>query len=179
METALLDAGLQEWVAPRRGRIEWVPQTLLYFSQHEPFASVRIAEQSGESAEAHLKDIAQAIESSRRLLSWEKNWDGEGSPPYRNDTWERAVTFLTRHAKHLWEHYQVILDAPRIEPGPEGSIDIHWKTEHYELLIEVPADPTKRATFYGDDKGNIFIEGTLNVSSFSHGLIAWLLDART
>ncbi len=84
-----------------------------------------------------------AINSSRAMLEWEANWDGEGSPLYAEDTWSRATTFLVQSAKDMWRDYSISIAAPMIEPGPDGSIDIHWLLDDRELSLNVPADAEK------------------------------------
>jgi len=67
------------------------------------------------------------------------------------------------------------LPSPKIQPGPEASIDLHWKMERFELLVNIPNDPSKPATFYGDDYGDLCIRGNLNPSAPIPGLVVWLL----
>src|SRR5262249_55164350 len=43
-----------------------------------------------------LCPIADAIERSRGMLDLEDDWDGEGSPAYQQEDWERAVRMLLR-----------------------------------------------------------------------------------
>ena len=52
---------------------------------------------------------------------------------------------------------------------------MHWKMPRFELLVNIPEDPTKPATFYGDDFGNSAIRGNLNPAEAIPGLVAWLL----
>lgn len=41
---------------------------------------------------------------------------------------------------------------------PDGSVDLFWKSDAYELLVHVPATGT--ATYYGDDLGDLTVEGS-------------------
>ncbi|MBI4661430.1 MAG: hypothetical protein HY735_21620 [Verrucomicrobia bacterium] len=63
---------------------------------------------------------------------------------------------------------------PKILPGPDGSIDVHWKTKTCELLVNVPAGSNQRADFYGDDYGSLRIKGTIDPENPSSGLLFWL-----
>lgn len=121
--------------------------------------------------------IRNEIESSRRILELEDDFDDEGSPGYSEQVWKRAVEFLAKNAKWLLEIYGHLIDAPAILPGSGGSIDIHWDCPSYELLINFPADPQAMAGFYGDDRGEISIEGKFDPSTFNHGLLLWLAKA--
>ena len=102
--------------------------------------------------------LADSIQNSRSLLDLKDNWDDEGSVGYAESTWRRARDFLIRHAIRFFRSQNKCFDAPEILPGPDGSIDLHWKTDARELLINVPARPHDTIAYYGDDK----VEGTEN-----------------
>lgn len=120
-----------------------------------------------------LTALLQTIESSRELLSLPADWDEAGSPPIEEATWRKATEFLKRHVSLLYAKYGIVLPTPRIAPGPDGSLDFHWKTERCELLLNVPrAD--ELASFYGDRYGINSIKGQLDVRAFDPGLFTWL-----
>jgi hypothetical protein len=107
---------------------------------------------------AEINSLREAIEKSRYILELRDNWDDAGSIGYSESTWNRAQSFLMRNALKLWRAHKMRFDAPRILPGPEGSIDLHWKTADRELLINVPARARESIAYYGDD----IREGTEN-----------------
>ena len=109
-------------------------------------------------------ELDSEIERSRRLLTWEDDWDGEGSPGYKESTWTRAVEFLKVHVLWINEQFGITVSTPQILPGPAGSIDMHWRTQDRELLINVPAEQSELATFYGDNFGNRVIRGSFDPS---------------
>jgi hypothetical protein len=121
------------------------------------------------------QSTAEAITSSQRILDLKYDWDEQGSPGYEQATWQRACDFLVRQASFARESLGRDLPVPRILPGPHGSLDVHWKMPRFELLVNIPHDPSKPATFYGDDFGNSSIRGNLNPDEAIPGLIAWLL----
>lgn len=125
-----------------------------------------------------IQPILDAIDASRKLLELQDDWDEEGSPRYSEQTWQRATQFLRNHARWLWEQHDIILDAPRIAPGPHGSIDIYWKAEEADLLLNIPADPAKPLTCYGDSKSGFKVSGPLLDSEYQRGLWCWLSDGR-
>ena len=125
---------------------------------------------------AKLSLVDEAIEDSRRILELEDDWDGEGSSAYSVITWQRAVDFVSRYAERLREMLGIVMDAPEIMPGPNGSIDVDWETEAYELLVNIPSDATQHASFYGDDYGSMVIKGTFNPDAFNRGLLLWLAN---
>jgi hypothetical protein len=123
-----------------------------------------------------LRDISEAIKKSRDILKLGDDWDGENSPAYREETWSRATNFLWSQAEWFWDRYGMVFDAPRIAPGPNGSIDIHWKTEAAELLINIPVDKKTHITFYGDTKAGSHISGSMKDSDHNRGIWFWLKE---
>lgn len=126
-----------------------------------------------------INSLIHAIQGSRNIMELEDDWDEEGSPGYSQSTWNRAVKFLLANALILWRRHKVCFGAPRILPGPYGSIDLHWRTPKRELLINVPADAEEPASYYGDDRE----EGTENAirgkkldsSPDSEWIFLWLM----
>ena len=121
-----------------------------------------------------VPELEAEIESARMLLRLPDNWDGEGSAPYSENTLKRAIAFVRMHIERVWEA-GINAPAPRISAGPDGSIDVHWKQRAWELLVNVPADETQPAAFYGDDYGAGVIKGTIDTARYSFGLLEWLM----
>ncbi len=123
-----------------------------------------------------LDHILHAINSSRYILELGEDWDGEGAKPYNADTWERTTQFVRQYATHAWKKVGVSIPAPRILPGPNGSIDIHWKSQTHELLVNIPENSEELASFYGDDFGLVKIKGSFKPSTLNAGIICWLSE---
>ncbi len=122
------------------------------------------------------KGLKAEIEQAKRILELEDDWDGEGSLGYSEDTFNRAITFLTTHVERLWDTYSIPLPIPRIGPGPDGSIDLHWKQPSWELLVNIPADANEMATFYGDNYAAQKFRGSLDPKNFNLGIATWLMN---
>src|SRR5438477_6094456 len=87
------------------------------------------------SEPAHLAQLRTAIGKAKlKILSLADNWDEDGSVAYDAATFEQAAEFLISNATRLWKLYSSILEVPKILPGPDGSIDIHWEVDDRELL---------------------------------------------
>lgn len=126
------------------------------------------------SALAHL---GAEIERSRAMLGLEDDWDDEGSPGYAETTWSRAIGFLVQNATQLWDGYGIAIEAPKVRKGPDGSIDLDWRTPHHELLVNVPADEADPTSYYGDDgAGARTIKGTLEPTANNRWLLMWLAE---
>ena len=154
-----------------RGR---VARELIDDDPHEIEQDLRL---HGFILPAALRHLAVEIERSRSMLDLPDDWDEAGSPGYAEATWERAVGFLVRNASWLWRDYGVPIQAPRIRKGPDGSIDLDWRTPGHELLVNVPADPNESATYYGDDgAGRHQVKGSLDTSAPNQWLLMWLTE---
>lgn len=121
-----------------------------------------------------IPEIIRAIEAARNILDRTDDWDGEGSVGYAESTWNRATEFLKSSAFALKVHSDRETEAPRILPGPEGSIDLHWKTDTHELLINIPAAHEEPADFYGDSGSSNWIKGKLDTSAQNEWILMWL-----
>ena len=119
-------------------------------------------------------DLASEIERARRFVAGISQEDEEGAAAYSQETLDRAVAFLTVHSEQLKKFY-LQLPVPRISPGPDGSIDLHWKRQSWELLVNIPARPDEMAVFYGDNYGAQKIRGKIDPSLFNFGLANWLI----
>jgi hypothetical protein len=130
---------------------------------------------SGAELQA-LRKISEEIERSREILKLPQDWDEEGSPSYAEHTWKRAVGFLWNQAKWFWERHHLVIDPPRISPGPDGSIDIHWKTVTAELLVNVPTSKASALSFYGDTTTGSHIQGSIKDTDYKQALWLWLKE---
>ena len=120
--------------------------------------------------------IMREIESSRRILELPEDWDGEGGRGYSKAAWDRAVRFVieTARAWQLALGFASPIPVPQVLPAGNGSIDIHWKEEGFELLVNVPAETNAPASFYGDDYGKLHIKGTIDPEKPTTALALWL-----
>lgn len=130
------------------------------------------------SIPAVLHRFGDAIKSSRSILDLEDDWDDEGAKGYQRSTWLRAITFLVEASEWSWEVLGEVVPTPKINPGPDGSIDLDWSLPGRELLINIPENGDQPAGFYGDD-GNLGspIEGKFNADESNGWIMAWLMGA--
>jgi len=177
--TAVNEGFLSDWTTLKNIAIEF-REGEPHLSHEEQFPNlIRIA--SGHLVRRHRRrpfissHIKEAIHSSRRILELTNNWDDEGSPGYQEQTWIRATKFVARAASDYRRHHHVWVIPPRILAGPEGSIDIHWKTQKRELLINIPADNEAGAGYFGTGGPKDNIKGKLDTSSNNEWVLAWLL----
>ena len=121
-----------------------------------------------------LKELDKILESSRRVLDLQHDWDGEGARPIAESTWRRAVDFLRRTADTLWSKHNLRMEGPSLVPLADGSLDLHWKLPNRELLVNIPATNEEWASFYGDNRlGGNTVEGKLNTEAPNQWLFVW------
>lgn len=129
-----------------------------------------------EGSFEYLNDLLSAVQKSRSILDLRENWDGEGSPGYTEDTWRRATDLLVSGVRHMWEQYSELVPVPRILPGPDGSIDIHWEVGHRHLLLNIPAGADDRAAYYGQHRADPSknIKGSFDPSQIELPMFFWV-----
>jgi hypothetical protein len=151
----------EDWVLPPASSSAWLI--------NEP----RILQFPKKRASSPLADLLAEIDRSREILSWQDDWDDEGSPHFEEATWKRATEFLERHARLLLKKHGLLMPTPRILPGPNGSIDLHWETGRRELLMNIRPD-SKLAGFYGEASGTSSLKGKADLDASDLGLFTWL-----
>jgi hypothetical protein len=137
----------------------------------------RILEKMHETlAKPHIFDeLNQWIQqSNRRILQLKENWDNEGSKGYKEDTINRASLFLRKLAESVYINLEKGIDLPKIRPGPQGSVDLYWKEDKYELLVNISEDPNEPADVYGDNYGGLILKGTFELNDLIDVLTIWL-----
>jgi hypothetical protein len=121
------------------------------------------------------RELKAEIEHAKTILTLTDDWDEEGSRAYSKNTLARAVDFLAAHSAKGYDLRSSYPPAPSIGPGPNGSIDLHWKQKTWELLVNIPADDGQMAVFYGDDYGAAKIRGSFDPKTVNLGIVNWLM----
>ncbi|MCL4296134.1 MAG: hypothetical protein KJ077_10420 [Anaerolineae bacterium] len=147
-------------------------------SKSDHTLSINLVTQTPEGIPIELVDILRAIEQSRYILELEDDWDTEGSKGYQPLAWERVAIFLIKLYQKALESFAVILDTPRIYHAHGGSIDVLWRSDRYQLLVNFPEDENSSASFYGDNFNIETIKGTFDPTEESCGLLAFLVWAK-
>ena len=120
----------------------------------------------------------QRVFESRSILELPDDWDANGTSAFSQAHLARATGFLFGAVTSIWESERKVLAVPAIQPVSGGSIDIHWKTDDAELLINVPPSDDALAKFYGDNFGKRVIKGMLELSKEDYTLLLWLRLAK-
>ncbi len=119
------------------------------------------------------KDIEDTI---AKILNLQENWDGEGGKCYNKETLYRAAEFVKKLSFALWRKTQKLITPPKILPGPDGSIDVHWKSPKFDLLVNIPENPDESASFASDDYEKNTVKGTFDQKKINPALFYWLIE---
>jgi hypothetical protein len=121
-------------------------------------------------------ELEAEVERAKQVINTTDPSDEERGELYTEATLDRASSFLKMHADHLLRVYKLQLPIPHIGVGPNGSIDLHWKSATSELLVNIPADANALVTYYGDDYGEQKVKGSMNLKTFNFGIAACLMN---
>lgn len=113
-----------------------------------------------------LLSIQKAVEKSKYILDLQENWDDEGAEAYTEATWIKAVSFLCEFSIDTLKTFGKTPLTPKIYHGPQGSIDILWKSKELNLLLNIPKGD-EVATFSGENSLGQAYEGSLNTTNYS------------
>jgi len=132
------------------------------------------------SVPPHLRDIIKTIESSRDILSYKDDWDGNGALPINPVIFERVSSFLIGYADRIYDVCKKHLLLPEIVPVNDGSIDIEWNLHNSNFLINFKNTPEEIAFYYGEFKdGNevtFDTNGQINTSTVKDKFASYLSD---
>jgi hypothetical protein len=171
--------GLQaDWYGSRRNEKYWVPSGKGKESAPKKENEAHNAEQTafaqhGLAAISEYLNTYKAIEQSRYIGQLQNDWNEEGAEGYSVLTWQRTAYFVAAQVSSA-RNAGLSIGVPTIAPADEGSIDIHWQNKYKNLLINVPADPNKHATFYGSSKNGETTSGVLDTRAPRPDLLQWL-----
>ena len=98
-----------------------------------------------------LSAILDQINDAREILSYETDWDGDGSLATNEAVFNNAISFLTLYSNFIYENYSnTILPAPYIDITRDGGISIFWENDKAKFLIIFKNADSKVAYFFAE-----------------------------
>lgn len=128
-----------------------------------------------EEVPFQLATLAQALNESRWMLELEDDFDGDGSPGYAEATWERAARFLIDSAKFALE-LGFNMPVPKVQNGPEGTLDLFWETSTAKLLLNIPIEVEAQGQYYGYRTDGSETRGSFDISHPQPWLLLWTAE---
>jgi hypothetical protein len=136
---------------------------------------IRLLSDNHRIRRAIFVGLNDAIEASESLLDLRDNWDDDGAKAISRETWTAATDLSRRYARYLFERFGLKVEGPSFTPGPDGSIDLNWKSSDRELLLNFEHGGV-RATFYGQDGRGNFVKGSFDPGLYNQGILTWLMN---
>jgi hypothetical protein len=144
--------------------------------QSPKFAKATVSFPAAEGVgDAYLDPFFDAINGANYILALGDDWDEQGARGYQKKTLDRACRFLIGFVNKVHKRYGIKLEVPKVLPGPDGGIDIHWKNDRFEMLVEIPEEGDF-ADYFGDNTQGEETKGRMRIENprLNHGLLLWL-----
>jgi hypothetical protein len=123
-----------------------------------------------------LHHIYKAIQKSEYIKDLNDDWDGEDAQAIPYSIYNVAIELLTMYAIRVFKNFQIVIKAPEINPGRDGSVDLEWRGKGHHLLISIQNSQKIDIHYYGDDTtNNTIIKGFLfDLSELNDDLSFWM-----
>ena len=154
-----------DWPGEKQEAPEPLSKPAKVVSWEEPRASRRVIAAAQKEVDVELERAAEIFQHTD---------DGDVEDVYSKETLDRASGFLKLQLEWMWQSCGVRAAVPALGPGPKGSVDLFWKQQDWELLVNIPPSG-KDATFYGDNYGNERSRGSFDPAIPSISIAAWLM----
>lgn len=175
------DKRFEPWVVPPRhaqnDEIEGsvLEQETASFLTHERAGEIRAASWA-KPLRHNVPKITAAVEAAQSLLDLT---DEDGNLIVERAVLRRATSFLLTFARHALESQRLRIEPPVIGPGPDGSVDLNWRCANFSLLINIPADTSSLATYYGRNPAGESAEGSFSTERHGNwGQLLWLMQTK-
>ena len=103
-------------------------------------------------------------------INLQDDWDGQGSKGFSEELWQNVIDFLLFIYIELYAE-KLKVPFPLVLPNVDGSLDIDWETESFELLINFPPDPEELIHMYGEKMGSPKNELDVRINRDLAGLV--------
>jgi hypothetical protein len=156
----------EEWIVPTKP-LDWASPKIELTQVRRTFIHAKLT---------RGVELNSSFEKYRSyIMNLPDNWDGNGAPSFTENTFERASFLLKNILNKLWNNMDEI-PIPLIQPVPDGSIDINWETDKFELLINISPETNKQVNVYGEkiDSPEDEIEMYIPYDLAELGVIQWL-----
>ncbi len=112
------------------------------------------------------------LEIENRLMNFREDRDDKFI--YKKENLMIIRKFLLDLRDLYLEKYDFNIEPPYIIPGPAHSIDVHWITNQYRLLINFPVDISEEITVTGHKKRRDVIKLSTNPNNTVKLILPWL-----
>ena len=120
--------------------------------------------------------LFQEIEKSKYIINLVDDTYEDDVQQYDEKTWLNAIKFVCDYTISIYNFSKKVIPPPQILHGPEGGIDVLWKSKRYRLLINIPYFENQLASFYGDNYNRNTVKGTFEISNINTGVLMSILS---
>jgi hypothetical protein len=118
------------------------------------------------------------LQQCRNLTALPEDWDEAGASVIDSPTVETATRFL-RAASEMASAIGRSLPLPVVSPCHDGSIDLFWKSNAYQLLVNIQPPHANESDFYGETAAGFKFKGTFRSGTSDASVIPTLLEIVT
>lgn len=121
--------------------------------------------------------LSSYSERIKEILNLNMNWDGYDSKGYKKHTITNTILFLSKLYDKFQLKYKTYLPRPYLFPGDEGSLNIEWKNDNFDLLITIPEEITELAGLYGINSMKNEVKYNFKIFKIKKELLSWLKES--
>ena len=114
-------------------------------------------------------------EYCENIVGLPDNWDEEGSKAITIESWNHTTALLRKILYDLW-YNGFDVSIPLVLPNTDGSFDIVWETEEFQLLLTIPANIKELVHIYGEKSGQpeYELEVRINYELVQGVIVEWM-----
>jgi hypothetical protein len=124
-----------------------------------------------------INPLKGVIDDSRYILNLDDDWDDAGAIAYDTNVWEKAIEIVIDMHLKAFKLFDIELDYPEINPGPDGSIDFEWVTDNYEILANF-LTKENIIDFYGETVNGSSFKGSFGCDDNCSSLLMILIGMK-
>lgn len=140
-----------------------------YWQHSDSYVVVRGEESAGRAG----YHVEETISDAEWIVDLDDDWDEAGAAGYHVSVLDRARAVLEQMSQEASRALSDKLPMPDVNPAQEGSIDLFWRLEDRDLLMNVPVGDESISFFGRREDGNTIsglIAGTSRMD-----VIVWLM----
>ena len=112
---------------------------------------------------------------SEGIVGLPDNWDEEGSKAITIEAWNYTTSLLREILYDLW-YNGFDISTPIVLHNTDGSFDIDWETEDFQLLLSIPTNIKELVHIYGEKSGQpeYELEVRINYELVQGVIVEWM-----
>ncbi len=125
-----------------------------------------------------LSKLVKEVEESIFIYSLPEGWDENNARQIEKNLWISSIQFLLEYALYIHNNFEHVLETPEINPVPNGTIDLSWRTKNARMLINIREEQGELLAFYYGDlyKDRFPNKGCVSANNVTSHLLQWIKD---